>query len=234
MVVSFPQASLLFLCKEEGMPRSDLWSAKWCCDKLLSHNDILEVAPTSENSIQLTVRNIPYFVSIVTMSQTRVELNSVPDEFHETDTEFLLNIPKNAYFSGELLSVAADIPLGVGGIADLYSAVLEKDFRNYIPKEVRFILRGLNQHTAVRAVTRLNSRSYQIHKHNGQSLRILALNEYDLTSDALRTGIEIYGQPDFVLASNPNCRLSSDTKNVARMAGTGVLVWRQLLGALNN
>ena len=216
------------------MSRSDAWSAQWCCEKLLSHNGILEAMPISENGVRIAIKDLPQPVLIATMSHSRVELATVPNEFHANETEFLLNIKKDAYFDGELLSVAAGIPVGVGGLSDLYVATNEREFRTYIPKETRFILRGLEQHTAVRAVNRINDRTYMVVKHNGSIVRVLALNEYDLTSDALRTGIDRYGRPDIVLASNPNCRISSAANDTGRSAGTTVLAWGQLLGALNN
>lgn len=216
------------------MSRADAWSAEWCCDKLLSHGDILEATPTSGNGLRIAVKDLPQPVLVATMSHQRVEINTVPDEFHANETEFLLNIKKDAYFDGELLSVAAGIPVGVGGLSDLYIATNEREFRTYIPKETRFILRGLEQHTAVRAVNRINDRTYIVIKHNGSVVRVLALNEYELTSDALRTGVDKYGCPDIVLVSNPNCRISSAANNVGRSVGTTVLSWGQLLGALNN
>jgi len=81
---------------------------------------------------------------------------------------------------------------------------------------------------------RLNSCTYLILKLNGQSVRVLAINEYDLTSDAIRSGIEKYGQPDIVLASNPNSRLSTDTRSTAAFSGTNILTWKQLLAALRH
>ncbi len=216
------------------MPRTDSWCAEWCCERLLDHEDILEVTQRSKNSVHLSVKDMPRLISVATMSQHRVELELVPSEFHDTDTEFLLNIPKDAYFSGELLLAAKEVPIGVGGVADLYRATAEKEFRLYIPKETQFILRGLEQHTAVRNVMRLNSCTYLILKLNGQSVRVLAINEYDLTSDAIRSGIEKYGQPDIVLASNPNSRLSTDTRSTAAFSGTNILTWKQLLAALRH
>lgn len=216
------------------MPRTDTWSADWCRKKLISHDKILDATTLTGNSLQLVVKGMDSPVRIATMSEPRVELTSVPDEFHETATEFLLNIQKGAYFSGELLNHASTVAVGIGGLGDLYTAVNEQDCRHYVPKETRFIVRALEQHTAVRSVFRTNNITYQIIKHSGEDVQILALNEYDLTSDAVRSGIDKYGLPTFILASNPNCRLSNAAKEVARTAGTGVLTLSQLMGVLNN
>ncbi len=144
------------------MPRTDEWSAGWCCEKLLSHEDILQATVRSGNGVQLVVKDMEAPVMVATIADQHVELASVPDEFHEPKTEFLLNIRKEAYFDGQLLEVASGVPIGIGGVRDLYTAAGEREFRYYIPKETRFILRGLTQHTAVRAVTQINNRTYRV------------------------------------------------------------------------
>lgn len=216
------------------MSRADAWTAQWACEKLISHSEILGVMPSGANQIRLEVKDFPVPVFVSTMSDPHVDLSRVPPSFLDPQTQFLLNIPKEAYFDGDLLAAAANIPVGVGGLGDLYVAAGEKDFRRYIPKEPRFILRGLGQHTAVSGVRRMNDRTYLISKHRGDPVQVLALNEYDVSADVIRGGIAKYGLPRFVLASNPNCRISPEATAAVRFAGTGVLVWRQLLGALNN
>jgi hypothetical protein len=211
------------------MSRQDSWVASWCCDKLINHEDILSAKPISPNGVVLEVKDYPRTVAVATMSEERASLSRVPDEFTNPATEFLLNIPSEAYFDRGLIDRASEVPVGLGGIGDLYAAAGGKDFRNYLPKEVRFILRGLNQHSHVENVIRLNSRMYEVHRNYGPCITVLALNEYDLTADALRGGIEKYGKPDLVLASNPNCRASQMTDQAARASGTRVLKWGHLL-----
>lgn len=216
------------------MTRSDSWTAAWSCEKLISNDKVLQAAPSGDNLIQLTIKEYGPTITVVTMSEKRLFMSNIPSPCCESSIDFLLNIPKDAFIDGEVLEFSASAPFGVGGLGDLYTAINEKDFRGYIPKEVRFILRGLHQHSAVNQVIRANSRSYIISRHVANPLRVLALNEYDLTADAVRSGIETYGACDFVLASNPNCRLSSAATEAARHAGTGILMWHQLLGALNS
>lgn len=216
------------------MTRQDSWVAAWCCDKLINRKEILSAEPISSNGVALKVKDHAQTVIVATMSEDRASLAQVPDEFHQPETEFLLNIQKMAYFGGDLLHKASQIPVGVGGMGDLYAAAGDKDFRNYIPREVRFIRLGLMQHSHVSNVIRLNSQMYEVHKINGLRVTVLALNEYDLTADALRSGIEKFGKPDLVLASNPNCRASQMTDQAARAIGTRVLNWGRLLGALRN
>ena len=83
-------------------------------------------------------------------------------------------------------------------------------------------------------VARITDRLYEVHRYGLRSVKVLALNEYDLTAEAVRTGIERHGKCDLILASNPNCRPSSEAIQAAASAGVGVLKWAELLGALNN
>ena len=143
------------------MSSDDAWSAEWCCEKLISHDKIIEVTKITSNSIRLLVQNMHRHVLVATMSSRCVELSSIPEEARNQETEFLLNIPKDAYFSGELLSFSENASFGFGGLGDLYTAVNEQEFRNYLPKETRFLVRALEQHSAVRAIIRTNNRTYQ-------------------------------------------------------------------------
>lgn len=216
------------------MTHSDSWTAAWSCEKLISNDNVLEAVPCGDNLIQVSIKEHGAAITVATMSEQRLLISNIPDTCGQSDIDFLLNIPKDAFIDGEVLEFSTSKGFGVGGLGDLYTAINEKSFREYVPKEVRFILRGLRQHTAVNHVIRANSRSYIISRNMANPLRVLALNEYDLTADAVRSGIDIYGECDFVLASNPNCRLSEAASEAARHAGTGILKWRQLLGALNS
>ncbi len=216
------------------MSSTDNWAASWACDKLISHDKILEAEPFEDHLIKMNVKEYEPEVLVATMSEKRVFLDNIPDVCRNSRIDFLMNIPKNAYFDGGLLSYAENAPFGVGGLGDLYTAANEKEFHEYLPKETRFILRGLRQHTAVSGVSRDNNRLYIVERFGRNPLRVLALNDYDLTADAIRSGIELYGNCDFVLASNPNCRLSAAATETAKSAGTVVLMWGQLLGAINS
>ncbi|MFT7404681.1 hypothetical protein [Zhongshania sp.] len=216
------------------MTNSDSWTAAWICEKLISNDKVLEAVPSGDNLIQLTVKEYVPDITVATMSNRRLIMSNMPSSCSKFNIDFLLNIPKDAFIDGDVLDFAASSRFGVGGLGDLYIAINENIFREYIPKEVRFIMRGLQQHSAVNNVIRANSRSYIISRHVAKPLRVLALNEYDLTADTLRSGIEKYGECDFFLASNPNCRLSEAASEAACHAGAGVLMWRQLLGALNS
>lgn len=216
------------------MARDDVWTPDWSCEKLISHSDVLAVQTVSENLIQLTIKDHDTNVYVATMSKRTVTLADLPASCRNERVEFLLNIPKDALIEGDVIDFTSHASIGIGSLGDLYTAINEKEFRSYIPKEVRFILRGLRQHTAVSRIDRLNNRTYLVHRHLRNPVRVLALDDYDLTADAVRDGLDKFGRCDIVLTSNPNCRPSPESVEAARHSGVRVLQWAQLLGALNH
>lgn len=216
------------------MAREDSWSAEWACSKLIDHEDIQSANPRGTNQIEMSVKKIPRPVLIATMSVETVRATDLRELCDTNDIEFAMNIKKNALYDGAAIQFSESCPIGLGGLGDLYVATTEKEYRKYLPKETRFILRGLRQHTAVASVSRLNNRLYRVQKNAGNSTRVLALNDYDLTAETVRDGIERFGSCEIVLASNPNCRPTAESIEAAKHCGVRVLKWGPLLGALNH
>lgn len=213
-------------------------SVKWCCEKLIEHDSIESITPLNENTVQLKVTGFDDHVNILITSMKELELSNIPKEIYSLDIHFLLNIPKMAVFKQNLLEFAETSEFGVGGVSDLYSAANQAknldNFKYYVHAEVEFIIRALSQHTVVSNISRINNRMYCIERNLKSTVKVLALNEYDLTIDALRTGVQMYGKPDYVLTSNPNCRDTSSAKSVAEDMGIRILSFSQLMGVLNN
>jgi hypothetical protein len=168
------------------------------------------------------------------MSVDTVRATDLREVCISNDIEFAMNIKKDALFDQSAIGLSESMPIGLGGLGDLYSAANEREFRTYLPKETRFILRGLRQHTAVTQVDRINNRMYRIRRLANDDMLVLALNDYDLTADAVREGIARFGRCNVILASNPNCRPSAESVSAARYCEVRILKWGQLLGALNN
>jgi len=183
--------------------------------------------------VQITHRERSEPVLVATMSQEVVSSSELNRVYTSENIEFILNIQKDALFQRDALEMSEALSFGLGGLGDFYTAANEMEFRAYLPKEFRFIIRGLRQHTRVTNVTRLNNRMLLVERSGMEERRILALNEYDLTADAVRTGIEKFGVPQILLTSNPNCRPSGESIAAASACGVEVLRFGELLGALN-
>lgn len=215
------------------MTRTDNWTANWACNTLLKHDSVVEARVLEGNLLELDAKGIPRSVEIATMSVDKVNATEIKDVCVSSSVEFVLNINAGAFYDKTAIQFSEQQPVGIGSVGDLYRAINDREFRNYLPKETRFILRGLRQHTNVANVTRLNNRTYWIERHKHSSLSVLALNDYDLTAESVRDGMERFGQPSIILTSNPNCRASTESIQATAHSEVRVLSWRELLGALN-
>lgn len=216
------------------MKKDDSWSANWSCERLISHTEISSAHATGTNSIVLTLKNTREPVHVASMSLDEVTASELSRVYTSPDIEFIFNIRKSGIFREDAYEMSELLDFGIGGLGDLYIAAAEGEFRQYVSKDLRFVLRGLRQHSAVSIVKRINNRLIKVGRYGKQDKLILDLNEYDVTAEAVREGIEKFGKPDFVLASNPNCKLSDESIATAKSCGLDILKYGELLGVLNH
>lgn len=103
----------------------------------------------------------------------------------------------------------------------------------YLPPEVRFILRNLKQHTKIRNIRRLDNKRYLISRHGLEDVTVIALYDYDLAVEAVRSAVDVYGKFDAIFKGNPNGRISKNAYELANSMNIKVLMWGELLGELN-
>lgn len=213
------------------MSREDGWTAAWLANSI-RHDEITDVQVRSGNSVlvKLKKRSLPTLVT--TTSRECLSAADLPPEVHQAENEFLVNIKAKAAFLADVVALSSQRNFGFGGVGNFYSACGSNDLRNFLDNETRFILQGLRQHSAIRSVERLTDRSYLVHRHALPSVTVLAINDYDVTTESLRTAIALHGKTDFVLASNPNSRFSQDSITTTRHSGVKLMKWGNLLGAL--
>lgn len=215
------------------MTRRDDWTAGWSAEKVKGHSEVLSTEPITGNALKIQTQKSKGLILIATLSVDCVRRDELAEVHLNRDVVFAMNVPKNAVYHGSAISYADTNSFGIGGLGDLFVAINENSYRHYLSKEGRFILRGLEQHTKVSSVNRITNRLYEVHRHGFGPIKVLALNEYDLTADAVRTGIDSHGKCSIILTSNPNCRPSGESIRAADSAGAKVLSWGELLGALN-
>ncbi|NER02826.1 MAG: hypothetical protein F6K17_09440 [Okeania sp. SIO3C4] len=215
------------------MTRHDSWTANWVCDKLIADENIIKASPVNSNLLLLCAKEIDYPVKVASISVNTINSDEIQEVYQDRDIEFIMNIKKDVLITKDALEFSESISVGLGGLGDLYVAVNERNFREYLPKETRFILRGLRQHTNVEDVERMNNRKYKISRCTGSDLVILALNDYDLSADSVRSGLDKFGECDIILTSNPNCIPSIESKDAAKHCGVKLFGWGGLLGAIN-
>lgn len=205
----------------------------WLIESIKKHDQVLSVNVETDNVINIQRREgIPLKVAAISLKVT--SSTTVIDVVKEHSFEFLLNIPKDAYTIGEIFEYLDSKQISYGGLGDLYRILSENENWPYQQPEVSFIMRGLEQHSKVSSIKRLDDRRYSITRKNLPAVIVVALNDYDFNTESVRNGKQVYKTFDGILASNPNVRITGGAESVAETLGVKIYTWRQLLGALNN
>lgn len=205
----------------------------WCIKNIQEHDKVTEVEKVTEDTLRVkVVDGIGDGFLIFTRSEEFSTVNSV----HATSIgnfDFFLNIKKDAHISGELIALASVYGFAIGDLSDLYRALQEKKISDYINPNISYIMRGLKQHNRVESFYRLDNRRFRIKRKGLDDVTIIALHNYDLTADIVRSAIEKYEEFDAIFTSNPNCQRAKSAEVVAADAELKILNWGELMGDLN-
>jgi hypothetical protein len=213
--------------------RTDNWSGKWIAEKIQSHEKVTGVSVLSHNVIQVK-REDGDELKIATMSSNRVDAQAIETLLKSTgDVDFVVNIPKDAYVVGDTFALADERNFGFGGVGDLFAALNSESVRTYLSSEFSFVLRSIRQHSKVVNVVRLDNRRLLIERKGLKPLSVLILNDYELTADHVRVGIERYGEFQAIVRSNPNSRVTMAASTAADESGVRIFDWGEFLGQLN-
>lgn len=205
----------------------------WCIKKIQEHDKVTEVEKVNEDTLRIkVVDGIGDGFLILTRSEEFSTVDSI-DVISLGSFDFFLNIKKDAHIAGELLTLASLYNFAIGDLSDLYRALKEKEISNYINPNISYIIRGLEQHSRVEDFSRLDNRRFRIKRKGLDDVTIIALDNYDLTADIVRSAIEKYGKFDAIFTSNPNCQRAKSCEIVAADAELKILSWGELMGELN-
>ncbi|NQU06108.1 MAG: hypothetical protein HQ568_08450 [Calditrichaeota bacterium] len=212
--------------------RSDSWSGSWIKGKIDSHDEVISTELINSNLISIT-RNDGRSYYIATMSLERIDSKDLTHLLGQQNVDFVLNVSNEPYITRNALEFAGNHDFAIGSLGDLTRALRDGDLSNYVNQEATFILRGLRQHTRVSNVMRLDNRRYQVERVGLESVIVLALNDYDLIAESVRSAIDNFPEFHALLTSNPYCQRSSNSVVAADAAGIKIIAWGELLGDLN-
>lgn len=205
--------------------------ASWSMDKVLAHEKVLNVDIIGSSTLNVSHENGSEF-KIAVISSERVDLDSLSN-IDVANTDFILNIKKDAYITGDVFELGDSAGFSIGTLGDVYRALNEGFMANYLDAEMSFVIRGLSQHSKVAELKRLDNRRFLISRNSLPSVKILVLNDYDFTAEAVRHGIDVFGDFEAILTSNPNCRRTGNCMGAASSAGIKIMDWKELMGNLN-
>lgn len=215
-------------------PRPIAQTTAWVAQVVSDKDGVEGVEQLSDRSIKISRRKYPpYRAGIISAYDvTDADVRAVLSVDAEVD--ILVNVPAQGIWQGTAIAAAADAGRAFGGMGDLYSCIGEEDPRTHVRPEFHFIERGLRQHNRVSEIVREADRLFLL-KRTGDlpDLPVLALYEYELTAEHLRTARERYGDYSLVLISNPNGQPTQGARDLAQAMGVEFHMFGSLLGRLN-
>lgn len=215
------------------MARTIEETTAWVAQVMAQKAGVSGVEMVGVRSIRILRADYPPYVAGI-VSTLRVSAQDVRDVLASDPTvDIVINIPPQGFWTGSAIEATQAAGIAFGGMGDLQSCIAKDDPRAYVKSEFAFIERALTQHTRVSGVTREADRLFLVHRRGGGDVRVLALYEYELTGEHLRTAQERYGRFDLVLISNPNGKPTGGAIHVAKELQVETYMLGGLLGRLN-
>ncbi|PHK36507.1 hypothetical protein VF13_37010 [Nostoc linckia z16] len=213
------------------MPKQSAF--EWIVEKLEGNDKVESITVDSENLLTV-IRTDGSKLTVTKTSLDSFNVSNIRSIIDVQIANFILHTSKEPFVSGSVFSFLEERQIVLGGFGDLIRVVNQGKNWPYLSPEVRFIVRGLEQHTKVSAVYRLDNKRYQIDRHELETVIIIALNDYDLSIESIRSAVDEFGQFDAILKSNPNGRITSLAVEFADSREIKVFKWGELLGKINS
>lgn len=209
------------------------WTGRWVLERIRADKHVEQADLLLPQRLHVTRRDLPELF-IDTISVERVDAAVLQPFVAQTPApSFVVNVSRESYTVGSALSLAAQCRFGIGGMGELIRALGVADVRDIISKDIEFLLRGLNQHSAVRSVERLDDRRFRIRRCAHPEMVVVCLPAYEMLADHVRTARDRYGNFDVVVASNPNGSVAASADQAAESMGLEIYKWGPFLGRLN-
>jgi hypothetical protein len=124
-------------------------TTEWVADSLRQADKVSKVDVLSERILRISREEHDPFVAGI-VSAPCVEAKIIqPLVTSDVGVEIIANVPKEAYWTGGALELAAENKVATGSLGDLYRVLRMEEVRGYQPRETEFVERGLRQHSRV-------------------------------------------------------------------------------------
>lgn len=206
---------------------------QWIIDRLNENKKIESTSIDSQNILHIK-RVDGSSLKVISSSLQIFTKETIRPIVDQENIDFILHTCKEPFITGASLEYLDKKRKVLGGFGDLFR-VLNQDYNYpYLPPEVKFIKRGLEQHKKVSEIHRLDDRRYEISRYGLETVIIVALNDYDISIESVRNAIDKYENFHAILKSNPNGNITSSALKLSESLEIKVLKWGELLGKLNN
>jgi hypothetical protein len=217
------------------MHRQPIATTIWVAERIKEMKEVTDAKVTSEYTFRVDRPDLPSFEVLVFSSASVTDAVLGPLLHSFPNVSIAVDVPKNSKWVKSGIVMVTERNVAFGGMGDLMSAIGHKlqDIRQFKKKENEFVERILRQHTGVSRIEQEADRVYQVFRTQGAPLRIVLLNEYELTGDRVRAAVDEYGAFDIVLMTNPSGSATTNARDVSKALKIPLLTSKQLLGRLN-
>lgn len=205
----------------------------WIAERLAELPEAKEVKAVGGDALEIVRRKYPSFKVLLLAEEIVASENFGGRIIKGTDFSFAMNLPKDAIWTGAAIRAAEEADVAWGGLGDLMSAMNSKEVRLHRNKEFDFVERGLRQHSRVERLHRKSDRIFDIHRRDLAKIRVMLINEYELTAEHVRHAREKCGDFGVILKTNPNGRTTELARQTAATIGAEIFGWRELMGRLH-
>ncbi|MDQ8732406.1 hypothetical protein [Bradyrhizobium sp. LHD-71] len=209
-------------------------TTQWVAEALRKTDEVSNVDVLDDQVLRVErTKYAPFVAGIV--SKTRVHADDIRPLVESTHgVEIIANVPKEAVWTGDAIRLAQNNSVATGVFGDLYRVLGESNVRGFQQREIAFIERGLRQHDRVTSFERDYDKVYRLSRKGGlPDLTAAMLNEYELTTDHIRTARDRYGKFDVAVNTNPNGTITRSALDAANAMGIEILKWGPFFGRIN-
>ena len=212
------------------------WAGPWVARKIKDRDEVQDVEVV-ESQVLAVKRNTKAPFMLGTIAVDCVDgaaIRKVRTENNLSALSFVVNIPKDSFWTGEAIDLVSHYSIAFGGMGDLYRALsLPVDVRQYRNPEFAFVENALRQHDIVTTMTRIHDRKYALGRQGLPDFTIVLINEYELTKDHVRRAKDRYGSFDAILITNPNGNATKQATKVANSMHIFMGNLCKLMGRIN-
>jgi hypothetical protein len=150
------------------------------------------------------------------------------------DVTFVVIVKRSGRIDGPAIGLCRELGLGWGHVADAMRASRDMDqVSDYEWAEHRFVRQGLERHDSIVARERVEDLVWELTTRSGRTVRAVIESGYQPTVDSVRNAIDVHGEFDVFVSTNPNVGPTPEAVEFGRSAGIQVLRWGPFLGSLN-
>lgn len=209
------------------------WTGRWVANKITNVDDVRNVELVESQILSVRRQHDSFMLGTTavecvdsTVVRTLMEKSNV--------LSFIVNIPKDSFWTGEAIDSVLEHSIAFGGMGDLYRALSRcTDVRQYRNPEFTYVEKALGQHDMIIKMNRIHDRKYVLGRRELPDFSIVLLNEYELAKDHVRKARDRYKLFDAILITNPNGDATTQARETASSMKIGIYKLGELMARIN-